>query len=60
MSDRLTNPIEGGYDIAISVDMPRGASANLVARKLNSSRRIRAPHRIIYANTMRSTRQPTS
>jgi DNA-binding transcriptional LysR family regulator len=40
MSDRLTNPIEGGYDIAISVDMPRGASANLVARKLNSSRRI--------------------
>jgi DNA-binding transcriptional LysR family regulator len=40
MSDRLTNPIEGGYDIAISVDMPRGTSANLVARKLNTSRRI--------------------
>ncbi len=40
MSDRLTDPIEGGYDIAISVDMPRGASANLVARKLNTSRRV--------------------
>jgi len=40
MSDRLTDPIEGGYDIAISVDMPRGASSNLVARKLNTSRRI--------------------
>ena len=40
MSDRLTDPIEAGYDIAISVDMPRGTSSNLVARKLNSSRRI--------------------
>jgi DNA-binding transcriptional LysR family regulator len=40
MSDRLTDPIEGGYDIAISVDMPRSASSNLVARKLNTSRRI--------------------
>ena len=40
MSDRLTDPIEAGYDIAISVDMPRGTSSNLVARKLNTSRRI--------------------
>jgi DNA-binding transcriptional LysR family regulator len=40
MNDRLTDPIEGGYDIAISVDMPRGASSSLVARKLNTSRRI--------------------
>ena len=40
MSDRLTDPIEGGYDLAISVDMPRGASSNLMARKLNTSRRI--------------------
>ena len=40
MNDRLTDPIEGGYDIAISVDMPRGASSSLVARKLNTSRRV--------------------
>ncbi len=40
MSDRLSDPIEGGYDIAISVDRPRGASSSLVARKLNTSRRI--------------------
>jgi DNA-binding transcriptional LysR family regulator len=40
MNDRLTDPIEGGYDIAISVDMPRGTSSSLVARKLNTSRRI--------------------
>ncbi len=40
MSDRLSDPIEGGYDIAISVDMPRGASSSLIARKLNTSRRI--------------------
>src|SRR5271163_3138450 len=40
LNDRLTDPIEGGYDIAISVDMPRGASSSLVARKLNTSRRI--------------------
>ena len=40
LNDRLTDPIEGGYDIAISVDMPRGSLASLVARKLNSSRRI--------------------
>jgi DNA-binding transcriptional LysR family regulator len=40
MNDRLTDPIEGGYDIAISVDMPRGTSSSLVARKLNTARRI--------------------
>ena len=40
VNDRLTDPIEGGYDIAISVDLPRGASSSLVARKLNTSRRI--------------------
>ncbi len=40
LNDRLTDPIEGGYDIAISVDMPRGASTSLVVRKLNTSRRI--------------------
>jgi DNA-binding transcriptional LysR family regulator len=40
MNDRLTDPIEGGYDIAISVDLPRGASSSLTARKLNTSRRI--------------------
>ena len=40
MSDRLNDPIEGGYDIAISVDMPRGVSSSLVARKLNTTRRI--------------------
>ena len=39
LNDRLTDPIEGGYDIAISVDMPRGASTSLVVRKLNTSRR---------------------
>lgn len=40
MNDRLIDPIEGGYDIAISVDMPRGTSSSLVVRKLNTSRRI--------------------
>ena len=40
MSDRLSDPIEGGYDIAISVDMPRGTSSSLIARKLNTSRRV--------------------
>jgi DNA-binding transcriptional LysR family regulator len=40
LNDRLTDPIEGGYDIAISVDMPRGTSTSLVVRKLNTSRRI--------------------
>src|SRR5579883_853027 len=40
LNDRVTDPMEGGYDIAISVGMPRGTSASLVARKLNTSRRI--------------------
>jgi DNA-binding transcriptional LysR family regulator len=40
MNDRLTDPIEGGYDIAISVDIPRGSSSSLVARKLNTARRV--------------------
>ena len=40
LNDRVTDPIEGGYDIAISVDMPRGASSSLVVRKLNTSRRV--------------------
>jgi DNA-binding transcriptional LysR family regulator len=39
-NDRLTDPIEGGYDIAISVGMPRGTSSSLIARKLNTSLRI--------------------
>jgi DNA-binding transcriptional LysR family regulator len=40
INDRITDPIEGGYDIAISVDLPRGTSASLAARKLNTARRI--------------------
>jgi DNA-binding transcriptional LysR family regulator len=40
MNDRPADPIAGGYDIAISVDMPRGTSSNLIARKLNSARRV--------------------
>ena len=40
LNDRITDPIEGGYDIAISVDMPHGASTSLVVRKLNTSRRL--------------------
>jgi DNA-binding transcriptional LysR family regulator len=40
LNDRVTDPIEGGYDVAISVDMPRGASSSLVVRKLNTSRRV--------------------
>jgi DNA-binding transcriptional LysR family regulator len=40
LNDRVTDPIEAGYDIAISVGRPRGASSSLIARKLNSSRRI--------------------
>src|ERR1700733_10028440 len=37
---RVTDPIEGGYDVAISAGRPRGTSSSLVVRKLNSSRRI--------------------
>ncbi len=40
LNDHLTDPIEGGYDVAISVDMPRGTSTSLVVRKLNTSRRV--------------------
>lgn len=40
LNDRVTDPIEAGFDIAISVGMPRGTSSSLVARKLNTSRRI--------------------
>jgi DNA-binding transcriptional LysR family regulator len=40
LNDHLTDPIEGGYDVAISVDMPRGASTSLVVRKLNTSCRV--------------------
>ena len=40
MNDHVTDPIEAGYDIAISVGRPRGTSSSLIARKLNTSRRI--------------------
>jgi DNA-binding transcriptional LysR family regulator len=40
LNDRVTDPIEGGFDIAISVGRPRGTSLSLVVRKLNTSRRI--------------------
>ena len=40
LNDRVTDPIEAGYDIAISVGRPRGTSSSLIARKLNTSRRI--------------------
>jgi DNA-binding transcriptional LysR family regulator len=40
LNDRVTDPIEGGFDIAISVGRPRGTSSSLIARKLNSSRRM--------------------
>jgi len=40
LNDRLTDPIEGGYDIAICVGMPRGIASSLIARKLYTSRRI--------------------
>ncbi len=39
-NDRVTDPIENGYDVAISVGRPRGTSSSLVVRKLNTSRRI--------------------
>jgi DNA-binding transcriptional LysR family regulator len=39
-NDRVTDPIEGGYDVAISVGRPRGTSSSLIVRKLNTSRRI--------------------
>jgi DNA-binding transcriptional LysR family regulator len=39
-NDRVTDPIEGGYDVAISVGRPRGTSSSLIVRKLNRSRRI--------------------
>jgi DNA-binding transcriptional LysR family regulator len=35
LNDHLTDPIEGGYDVAISVDMPRGASTSLVVPRGN-------------------------
>ena len=39
-NDRITDPIEGGYDVAISVDLPRGTSTSLTVHKLNTSRRV--------------------
>ena len=40
LNDRVTDPIEAGFDIAISVGRPRGTSSSLIVRKLNTSRRI--------------------
>jgi DNA-binding transcriptional LysR family regulator len=40
LSDRPLDPIEGGYDVAISVGRPRGTSTSLIVRKLNTSRRV--------------------
>jgi DNA-binding transcriptional LysR family regulator len=40
LNDHVTDPIAEGYDIAISVGRPRGASSSLIARKLNTARRI--------------------
>ena len=40
LNDRPPDPIEGGYDVAISVGRPRGTAASLIARKLYTSRRI--------------------
>jgi DNA-binding transcriptional LysR family regulator len=40
MNDRVTDPIEAGYDIAISVGMPRGTSSSLIVRKLNTVHRL--------------------
>ena len=59
-NDRITDPIEGGYDIAISVDLPRGTSTSLTVHKLNSSRRIFVPRRIIWRGAERRTRRRTS
>jgi DNA-binding transcriptional LysR family regulator len=39
-NDRVTDPIEEGYDVAISVGRPHGTSTSLIVRKLNTSRRI--------------------
>jgi DNA-binding transcriptional LysR family regulator len=39
-NDHGADPIEGGYDVAICVGRPRGTSASLIIRKLNTSRRI--------------------
>jgi DNA-binding transcriptional LysR family regulator len=39
-NDHVTDPIEAGFDIAISVGAPRGTSSSLIARKLNTARRI--------------------
>jgi DNA-binding transcriptional LysR family regulator len=57
LNDRVTDPIEGGYDIAISVGRPRGTSSSLIARKLNTSRRIlcAAPE---YLSRRGTPRQP--
>jgi DNA-binding transcriptional LysR family regulator len=40
LNDRPPDPIEGGYDVAISVGRPRGTSTSLIVRKLNTSRRV--------------------
>jgi len=40
LNDHVTDPIEAGYDIAISVGMPRGTSSSLIVSKLNTARRV--------------------
>jgi DNA-binding transcriptional LysR family regulator len=40
MNDHVIDPIQAGYDIAISVGMPRGTSTSLIVRKLNTARRV--------------------
>jgi DNA-binding transcriptional LysR family regulator len=40
VNDHVTDPLEGGYDIAIKVDLPRGTSSSLIARKINTARRL--------------------
>ena len=40
LNDRPPDPIESGYDVAISVGRPRGTSTSLIVRQLNTARRI--------------------
>jgi DNA-binding transcriptional LysR family regulator len=62
MNDRLTDPIDAGYDIAISVDMPRGTSSSLIVQKLNTSRRAlcAAPDYLMRRGTPRTPEDLTA
>ena len=60
LNDRLTDPIEGGYDVAISVGMPRGTSSSLVAANFTRHSAFCAQHRTIWHGAASRTARKTS